>query len=41
MGIDSTPSFTVRRGDGPARVLDANAFDAAAFTAALDRELAR
>jgi protein-disulfide isomerase len=41
LGIASTPAFTVRRGDGPTRVLRADPYDAAAFTAALDRELGR
>ena len=41
LGIDSTPTFTVARGDGPPRVLAAGAQDPAALAAALDRELAR
>jgi protein-disulfide isomerase len=39
LGIGSTPTFTVARGDGKPRVLDAN--DAAALAAALDAEPAR
>jgi protein-disulfide isomerase len=41
LGIDSTPTFTVARGDGKARVLAAGAQDAATLSAQLDRELAR
>jgi protein-disulfide isomerase len=41
MGIQSTPTLTVRRGDGPERLLDANPLDPASVAAALDRELAR
>ena len=41
LGIDATPTLTVRRGDGPERVLNANPLDAASVAAALDRELAR
>jgi protein-disulfide isomerase len=36
LGIDSTPTFTVARGDGTPQVVDA-----ASVTAAIDRELAR
>jgi len=41
LGIDGTPTLTVRRGNGPERVLEANPLDPASVTAALDRELAR
>ncbi len=41
LGVDSTPTFTVARGDGAARVLGAGAQDAATLAAALDAELAR
>jgi protein-disulfide isomerase len=41
LGIDSTPTFTVARGDGKPRVLGAGAQDPAALAAALDGELAR
>ena len=41
LGIDATPTFTVARGDGSPRVLDADALDPASVAAALDRELAR
>jgi protein-disulfide isomerase len=41
MGIQATPTLTVRRGDGPERLLDANPLDPASVAAALDRELAR
>jgi protein-disulfide isomerase len=39
LGIDSTPTFTVARGDGKPRVLQAH--DAPSVAAALDAELAR
>jgi protein-disulfide isomerase len=39
LGIDSTPTFTVARGDGEPRVLEAH--DAESVAAALDAELAR
>jgi protein-disulfide isomerase len=39
LGIESTPTFTVARGDGTPRVLDAN--DATTLAAALDAEPAR
>jgi protein-disulfide isomerase len=41
LGIDATPTLTVRREGGPERVLDASALDPASVAAALDRELAR
>ena len=41
LGIDSTPTFTVARGDGKPHVLAAGAQDPASLAAALDRELAR
>jgi protein-disulfide isomerase len=41
MGIDGTPSLTVRRADGRERPLDADPLDPASVAAALDRELAR
>ena len=39
LGVQSTPTFAVARGDGPARVLAGS--DAAAVSAAIGRELAR
>jgi protein-disulfide isomerase len=41
LGIDSTPTFTVARGDGKARVLASGAQDPQTLAAALDKELAR
>ena len=42
IGITGTPTLTVRRGDGPESVLQANPLDPASVAAALDkRELAR
>ena len=41
LGVDSTPTFTVARGDGPPRVLGSGAQDSATLAAALDKELAR
>jgi protein-disulfide isomerase len=41
LGIDATPTLTVRRGNGAERVLDANPLDPASVSQALDRELAR
>ncbi len=41
LGVDSTPTFTVARGDGKARVLAAGAQDPQTLAAALDKELAR
>jgi protein-disulfide isomerase len=41
LGIDSTPTFTVARGDGKAHVLAAGAQDPQTLAAALDKELAR
>ena len=41
LGVDSTPTFTVARGDGAPRVLGSGAQDPATLAAALDRELAR
>jgi protein-disulfide isomerase len=40
LGIDHTPAFYVRRGDGPARPVEPSALTANAFTAALDEALA-
>jgi protein-disulfide isomerase-like protein with CxxC motif len=40
LGIQSTPTLTVRRGNGPETVLDANALDPASVAAALNKELA-
>jgi protein-disulfide isomerase len=41
LGIQATPTLTVRHGSGPERVLDANPLDPASVAAALDKELAR
>jgi protein-disulfide isomerase len=41
LGVQGTPTLTVRRGDGPERMLAANPLDPASVAAALDRELAR
>ncbi len=41
LGIDSTPTFTVARGDGPARVLASGAQDPQTLAAAHDKALAR
>ena len=41
VGVDGTPSLTVRRGNGAERPLDADPLDPASVAAALDRELAR
>jgi protein-disulfide isomerase len=41
LGIDSTPTFTVAKGSGEARVLDADGLDPSSVAAALDAELAR
>ncbi len=41
LGIQGTPTLTVRRGDGPERVLQASPLDPAAVAAELDAELAR
>jgi protein-disulfide isomerase len=41
LGIDSTPTFTVARGDGKPHVLAAGAQDPATLAAAIERELAR
>ena len=41
MGVQATPTLTVRVGDGPERPLDANPLDPASVAGALDRELAR
>jgi protein-disulfide isomerase len=41
LGIDGTPTLTVRVGDGPERVLDADPLDPASVSAALDKVLAR
>jgi protein-disulfide isomerase len=40
VGADSTPTFTVRRGDGPETVIATGAQDAATLAAALDKALA-
>ena len=40
LGINATPTLTVRRGNGPEQVLDANALDPASVAAALNKELA-
>jgi protein-disulfide isomerase len=41
LGIQATPTLTVRRGNGQEQVLDANALDPASVAAALDKEVAR
>jgi protein-disulfide isomerase len=41
IGIQATPTLTVRVGDGPERLLAANPLDPASVAGALDRELAR
>ena len=41
LAIDSTPAFTVARGDGAARPLAAGAHDPGSLASALDAELAR
>jgi protein-disulfide isomerase len=41
LGIDSTPTLTVARGDGTAHLLDANALDPGSVASALNKELAR
>jgi protein-disulfide isomerase len=41
LGIDSTPTFTVARGNGAPQRLDADALDPNSVAAALDAELAR
>ena len=41
MNVQGTPTLTVKRGDGPERVLKASPLDAAAVRAELDREAAR
>ena len=41
MNVQGTPTLTVKRGDGPERVLKASPLDAAAVQAELDREAAR
>ena len=41
MNVQGTPTLTVRRGNGPERVLKASPLDAAAVQAELDREAAR
>jgi len=38
LGVEGTPTLTVRRGDGPEHVLDANPLDPASVSAALARE---
>jgi protein-disulfide isomerase len=39
LGIQGTPTLTVRRGNGPERVLDANPLDPSSVAQALDRTL--
>jgi protein-disulfide isomerase len=39
LGVDSTPSFFVRRNGGPARPMTVQALDAATFTSTLDQAL--
>jgi protein-disulfide isomerase len=41
LGVTGTPTLTVRRGDGPERMLTASPLDPAAVAAELDREAAR
>ena len=41
LGIDSTPTLTVAKGDGAAKLLSANALDPSSVSAALDKELGR
>jgi protein-disulfide isomerase len=41
LGIQATPTLTVKRGNGPEHVLGASALDTAAVVAALNQELAR
>jgi protein-disulfide isomerase len=41
IGVQGTPTLTVRHGSGPERVLAANPLDPASVAAALDKELAR
>src|SRR5690349_14432208 len=41
MNVQGTPTLTVKRGNGPERVLKASPLDAAAVRAELDREAAR
>jgi protein-disulfide isomerase len=41
LGIDSTPTFTVARGDGAPSVLAADALDPGSMASALERELGR
>jgi protein-disulfide isomerase len=41
LGIDSTPTLTVAKGDGAEHLLDANALDASSVSAALDKALGR
>ncbi len=41
MGVQGTPTLTVRRGDGPEQPLDADPLDPASVAAALDAEAAR
>jgi hypothetical protein len=37
MNVQGTPTLTVKRGDGPERVLEASPLDAAAVQAELDQ----
>jgi protein-disulfide isomerase len=39
LGVDSTPSFFVRKNGGPARRMTVQALDAATFTSTLDQAL--
>jgi protein-disulfide isomerase len=39
LGIDSTPTLTVAKGNGPAKLLNANVVDAGSVSAALNQEL--
>jgi len=41
LGVNATPTLTIRRGDGPERVMNVSALDTAAVEAALDKELAQ
>jgi protein-disulfide isomerase len=41
LGINGTPTLTIRNGNGPERVMSASPLDTAAVEAAIDKELAR
>jgi protein-disulfide isomerase len=41
LGVSSTPTFTVARGDGAARMVGSGVLDAPTLAAAIDRELGR